>query len=184
MEKSRTKSRGLFICNGLDAASGLAPATGWDWPLRFPKFSHTASEGGKAMAASAVGQRGGAWAMWRNRPRPQRSRVGGYAGYFGLLTLLFIQPLTRLALYAAHSDLHSHILLVPFIAGYLLYIQRGRPFAADRSSIAGTVTVGGIGFVASAAGIYWRGDLSINDQATLKGRVALTGDSLPFCQIS
>ena len=119
------------------------------------------------MAASDVGQRGGAWATWRDLPRPQRLRVGGCAGYFVLLTLLFTQPLTRLMLYAAQSDLHSHILLVPFITGYLLYIQRRRLSAAYRSSIAGTLTVGGIGIAALAAGIVWRGSLSINDDLAL-----------------
>ena len=87
--------------------------------------------------------------------------------FLTLLTLLFIQPLTRLMLYAAQSDLHSHILLVPFISGYLLYIQRGRLSAAYRSSIAGTVTLGGIGIAALAAGIGWRGSLSINDGLAL-----------------
>ena len=66
------------------------------------------------------------------------------AGCLALLTLLFIQPLTRLILYASQSDLHSHILLVPFISGYLLHIWRGR-LTAYHSSIAGTVAVGGIG---------------------------------------
>lgn len=119
------------------------------------------------MAASAVRQRGAAWAAWRDLPRPQRSRVGRCSGYFVLLTLLFIQPLTRLMLYAAQSDLHSHILLVPFIAGYLLYLQRGRLTAAYRSSIAGTATAGGIGIAALAAGIGWRGSLSVNDGLAL-----------------
>ena len=82
------------------------------------------------MAAPAVGQCGGAWSRWRDLSSLQRLRVGGYAGYLGLLTLLFIQPLTRLMLYAAQSDLHSHILLVPFITGYLLYLHRGRRSAA------------------------------------------------------
>src|SRR5450759_631328 len=109
----------------------------------------------------------GAWAAWRDLPRPQRSRVGGYAGYFVLLTLLFLQPLTRLMSYAARSDLHSHILLVPLITGYLLYIQRGRPSVAYSSSIAGTVTLGGIGIAALAAGVEWRGSLSINDGLAL-----------------
>src|ERR1035438_3520773 len=109
----------------------------------------------------------GAWATWRDLPRPQRSRVGGCAGYFVLLTLLFLQPLTRLIQYAAHSDLHSHILLVPLITVYLLYIQRGQLSSAYRSSIAGTVTVGGIGVAALAAGIAWRGSLSINDGLAL-----------------
>jgi exosortase C (VPDSG-CTERM-specific) len=93
--------------------------------------------------------------------------VGGCIGYLVLLTLAFIQPLTRLALYAARSDLNSHILLVPFIAGYLLYIQRGRVPVAYRSSIAGTVTAGGIGFALLALGIAWRGSLSVNDGLSL-----------------
>ena len=121
----------------------------------------------EAMATSAVGRRGGAWAMWRDLPGPQRSRVGGYAGFLVLLTLLFIRPLTKLMLYAAHSSLHSHILLVPFISAYLLYIERQRPSTAYRSSIAGTVILGGIGIVALAAGVGWRGSLSVNDGLAL-----------------
>ena len=93
--------------------------------------------------------------------------MGGCAGYLVLLTLAFVQPLTKLAQYAAQSELNSHILLVPFIAGYLLYIQRVRIKAAFRSSIAGTVTAGGIGFAALAAGIVWRANLSVNDGLAL-----------------
>jgi len=126
-----------------------------------------ASKEGEAVAVSSIGWRGGTWATWRGLPRPQRSRVGGLAGYLVLLTLLFIQPLTRLMLYAGRTDLHSHILLVPLISGYLLYLQRGRRWAVYRSSIAGTVTVGGIGIAALAAGFEWRGSLSANDGLAL-----------------
>jgi exosortase C (VPDSG-CTERM-specific) len=94
-------------------------------------------------------------------------RIGGWAGHFVLLTLLFIQPLTMLMLYAAQSELHSHILLVPFISVYLLYIGRGRHMTAYRSSIAGTVTLTGIGIAALAAGIEWRASLSVNDELAL-----------------
>ena len=119
------------------------------------------------MATTAVGQRGGVWARWRDLPRPQRLRVGGCTAYLLLLTLLFLQPLIRLAVYAAQSDLDSYILMVPFISGYLLYIERGRCPAMYRSSIAGTVATGGIGIAALAAGIGWRGSLSINDGLAL-----------------
>ena len=119
------------------------------------------------MATTAVGQRGGVWARWRDLPRPQRLRVGGCAAYLLLLTLLFLQPLIRLTVYAAQSDLDSYILAVPFISGYLLYIERGRYPAMYRSSIAGTVAMGGIGIAAVAAGIGWRGSLSINDGLAL-----------------
>ena len=56
---------------------------------------------------------------------------------------------------------------MPFISGYLLYIERGRRSAMYRSSIAGTVAMGGIGIAALAAGIGWRGSLSINDGLAL-----------------
>ena len=87
--------------------------------------------------------------------------------YIVLLTLLFILPLSRLMLYAAHSDLHSHILLVPFIAGYLLYSQRGSLPVPGSRSIGGTLLLGGIGFAALAAGIGWRESLSVNDHLAL-----------------
>jgi exosortase C (VPDSG-CTERM-specific) len=120
----------------------------------------------EAITASDAGQLG-VWATWRSLPPSVRRRVGGCACYLGLLTLLFIQPLTKLMLYAAQSDLHSHILLVPFIFGYLLYNQRRRLPAAYRSSIPGTVTVGAIGIAALAAVTEWHGRLSLNDGLAL-----------------
>ena len=126
-----------------------------------------ASIKGDTTAASVAGGCGSVWAKWRNLPHSQRSRVGGCAGFVVFLTLLCIQPLTRLILYAARSDLHSHIVLVPFITAYLLYLQRGRPSPAYRTSIGGTVIVGGIGIAAVAAVIEWRNSLSINDGLAL-----------------
>jgi len=119
------------------------------------------------VATPVVGGRRDAWAAWRNLPRPQRWRVGGFAGYLVLLTLLFIEPLTRLVLYAAQKDLHSHIILVPFITAYLLYIKRRELSADYRRSTAGTVTLAGIGMAALAGGIGWRQSLSLNDELAL-----------------
>jgi exosortase C (VPDSG-CTERM-specific) len=119
------------------------------------------------MATSAVRQRSSAGAKLRDLLPLWRSRVGGFAGFLVLLTLLFIQPLTRLMLYAAGSSLYSYIVLVPFITGYLLYLRRGRALVPYCTSIAGTVTVGGIGIAALAARIAWRGGLSINDGLAL-----------------
>jgi len=41
-----------------------------------------------------------------------------------LLLVAFGRPLFGLANYAAHSSLHSYILLIPFVFGYLLYLRR------------------------------------------------------------
>jgi exosortase C (VPDSG-CTERM-specific) len=84
-----------------------------------------------------------------------------------MLTLLFIQPLTRLMLYAAHSDLHSHILLVPFITGYLLFVNRRSLPCPWRPSMAGALALGLIGFAALAVGIWGRQGLSANDHLAL-----------------
>jgi exosortase C (VPDSG-CTERM-specific) len=109
----------------------------------------------------------GTLVTWRCLPRGERLRVGGCGGYLVLLLLLFAQSLTKLMLYAARSDLYSYILLVPFISGYLLYMNRSRSSATYRTSIAGTMTVAAIAIAALAAGIVWKGNLSINDEFSL-----------------
>ena len=114
-----------------------------------------------------AGQRGGVWATWRDLSRPQRSRLGACACYLIALTLLFIEPLIRLMLYAAKNDLHSHIVLIPFVTGWLLYLQRSRLSGPYRSSIAGVFVVGGIAIAAFTAGIIWRPSLSTNDELAL-----------------
>ncbi len=125
------------------------------------------SEGGDAEATERAGWWSRAWVGWRGLPYTQRLRVAGCLGYLVSLTLLFIQPLARLMVYAARHDLHSHILLVPLVSGYLLYIRRKRFSVACRSSAAGTVTTGGLGAAAMAAALRWRGSLSPNDELAL-----------------
>jgi exosortase C (VPDSG-CTERM-specific) len=83
------------------------------------------------------------------------------------LTLLFLKPLCRLAIHAARNDLHSHIILVPFITAYLLYLQRGRLRSVYRTSIRGTVTMAAFGIAAMAAAINWNRTLSLNDGLAL-----------------
>jgi exosortase C (VPDSG-CTERM-specific) len=72
-----------------------------------------------------------------------------------LLLAAFGQPLLALANYAAHSALHSHILLIPFVSAYLLYIRRDqlpRKYVADLPL--------GMVFLAGGLGVflftYWR----------------------------
>jgi exosortase C (VPDSG-CTERM-specific) len=128
----------------------------------------------EAVGRVATSQRSGTLVWWRDLPRPQRVRIGGWVAYLVLLTLLFIQPLTRLMLYAAHSYFYSYILLVPPVAGYLLYIQRRPRPAVYRTSIAGTATMGVIGIAALAAGIAWHGSLSVNDHLSLMALAFVT----------
>lgn len=56
------------------------------------------------------------------------------ACYVILLLAAFGQPLLALANYAAHSSLHSYILLIPFVCAYLLYLRRDqlpKEYSAD-----------------------------------------------------
>lgn len=114
--------------------------------------------------AVIAGPRGSGWASWRDL---QRMRVGGCVGYLILLMLLFFQPLSRLMLYAAQNNLNSHILLIPLISGYMLYIERRRLPTRFQKSTGGTVVMGVVGFAAVAAAIGWGGNLSFNDALAL-----------------
>ncbi len=50
-----------------------------------------------------------------------RLRISGL--YLLLLAMVFSPALWMLAAHAMQEDLHSHVLLIPFICGYLLYIR-------------------------------------------------------------
>ena len=84
-----------------------------------------------------------------------------------VLALLFVQPLARLAIHASSSDLHSHILLVPFVSGYLLFSRRGVLPAPGHPSPRGALVLGGVGIAALALGLAWRGSVSVNDHLAL-----------------
>jgi exosortase C (VPDSG-CTERM-specific) len=93
-------------------------------------------------------------------------RIAGCVGYALVVTALFGPWLVRLFAHAVQSDLHSHIPLVPIVAGYLLYLQSQKPVPSP-SSIVGAVTLAGIGLAALTAAIYWRASLSINDHLAM-----------------
>ena len=101
--------------------------------------------------------------VWRDWPSLERLRTGRWVAWIVVVTVAFVQPLTRLMLHAAQSELHSYIPLMPLVAGYLLYIQR-RPRGTEYgSSVGGTVILGGIGVAALAAAVGLRESLSVND---------------------
>jgi exosortase C (VPDSG-CTERM-specific) len=58
---------------------------------------------------------------------PRDLRLRGPMGFliFGIfLVAAFSKPLFSLAVYVAGEELHSHILLIPFVSAYLIYIRR------------------------------------------------------------
>ena len=108
------------------------------------------SEAEESVARSVIGQRPREWTTWQDSRDPRRRRIIGLAGYVGLVSVLFVQTLTRLLGLALDNDLHSYIPIVPVISGYLLYI-RPRTNVPYSSSVGATIGVAGAGFAALGA---------------------------------
>jgi exosortase C (VPDSG-CTERM-specific) len=73
-----------------------------------------------------------------------------------LLTVAFSQSLAALARHAAETDLHSHILLIPFISAYLLFIGRAqlpKEYAFSLGWIA-LLLLGGIAALLGGIGLF------------------------------
>jgi exosortase C (VPDSG-CTERM-specific) len=101
--------------------------------------------------------------------RPDR-RVFWFIGFVGLLAIVFIKPLAGLAVHAAHSDLYSHILLVPLISMYLIYSRRDtlpKGFASGSAWALVLLFVGTAAAVAALPFTIWGRGLSPNDYLAL-----------------
>src|SRR5262245_6344092 len=57
-------------------------------------------------------------------PSGSRRRLWAFAGFAVRLALVFLRPLAGLVVYAADSKLNSHVILIPFVSIYLVYINR------------------------------------------------------------
>jgi len=67
-----------------------------------------------------------AWFLWVSERAPH-----SYALIFWLLSLvLFAKPLSSLASLSFHDELASHVLLIPLISAFLIYLERKRIFRA------------------------------------------------------
>ena len=58
-----------------------------------------------------------------DRSKGRSWRIAGIA-YLSLLIAFFFPTLVSLVIHVASSELHSYVLLIPFIAGYLIFIKR------------------------------------------------------------
>jgi exosortase C (VPDSG-CTERM-specific) len=99
--------------------------------------------------------------------------------YGGILALLFSKTLVSFAGYVYGTDLHSHILLVPFVCGYLLSIRRSSLPRELQSSPWWAAGLAVIGLAAAAVNAFiqnGRTQWSANDHFALVmfGFVCLT----------
>ena len=97
-------------------------------------------------------------------------RVIAYGSFAVALVLSFAQPLYALAVHAAGSDLHSHILLVPLISAYVLRLNSRRLPGEYKSSLGFASIPFFAGVAALASALRWAGvtpPLSHNDYLAL-----------------
>ena len=82
-------------------------------------------------------------------------RLISFLAFAAVLTAAFSLPLVSLAKHAATADLHSHIVLIPFISAYLLFIRR-KIFPENMSSPGWTVLllIAGIAALLAATGVH------------------------------
>jgi exosortase C (VPDSG-CTERM-specific) len=102
--------------------------------------------------------------------QPSRFSYISYLAFIAGLIIVFALPLSWLVAHVAHSNLHSHVLLIPFVSLYLIYIQR-RQLPLRYVSAPGWTTFFGIIGVACLA-VAWRlrvlpGAVSYNDDLAL-----------------
>lgn len=134
-------------------------------PYPVPPPVTPASPTGKPPAASS---RVRLKEAWRQLPQAQRIRLTWALGVLGALTLLFAKPLYELMVYASGTDLHSHIVLIPVVAGYLLSLRWSGLPAEYRTSpgwaVVPLVLAGGA--LALVSGLFpgGGGELSQNDR--------------------
>jgi exosortase C (VPDSG-CTERM-specific) len=76
-------------------------------------------------------------------------RLLGFAGFCLLLTLAFFGPLQALVRYALKEELHSHVLLIPFVSVYLAWQATGT-LSGERK----TSPVGGVILVLLAVAVF------------------------------
>src|SRR5438552_12425429 len=94
------------------------------------------------------------------------SRFVGWCIYLVILCGAFALPLREFVTYARHSDVHSYVLLIPFVTAYLIYI-RWQQLSRELSSSWGyALLLATVGIGALLASLHFA-ELGQNDYMTL-----------------
>jgi exosortase C (VPDSG-CTERM-specific) len=126
--------------------------------------------GEEKSGASANGASAASAARTPTRQSRLPRRFLAFLLFIAGLIAAFARPLASLAIHAAGSELHSHILLIPFVAAYLIYIRRKQlPKKYDSSTGWATVPVlvGLAALIAAWATGFFGRPLSHNDYLAL-----------------
>ncbi|HXG48655.1 MAG TPA: exosortase/archaeosortase family protein [Methylomirabilota bacterium] len=76
----------------------------------------------------------GAGTGWLPRDPALLRRCAGFVVFLAVVTLIFGRPLVELVRYALGTDLYSHIVLIPLMSLYLLWVRRSEPQPRAESS--------------------------------------------------
>lgn len=112
--------------------------------------------------------RAGVGLSWSDR------RLVVYCGCVVVLCLVCLRPLSAFARYAFDEELHSHILLIPFVAAYLVNLKRPDLASVGRGSALGSLSLG-VSFAIAAVGFLvfpqwlWRDQLGQDDRMVFTG---------------
>lgn len=84
-------------------------------------------------------------------PDQTRLRIWLFVVAGAILVLAFLGSLADLVRFSLHNELFSHIVLIPFVTGYLIWIKRGSSEFAGRPNrwLGGGLLIAGVGVLAS-----------------------------------
>ena len=117
-------------------------------------------------ATSAAPPSASCWARLKEGWRQLAMALGA----LGVLTLLLAGPLHELMRYASGTDLHSHVVLIPVVAGYLLGLRRGslpREYRTSCGLALVALEVAAVGLALVLDRVPEVGALSVNDHLIL-----------------
>ncbi len=93
-------------------------------------------------------------------------RFAGWCIYLVILCGAFALPLREFIAYARHSEVHSYVLLIPFVTAYLIYLRWNSLSHELSSSLGFALLLAAAGIGALLASQHF-GDLGQNDYMTL-----------------
>jgi len=96
-------------------------------------------------------------------PKAMRQRSVLFAIFLAALLLLFFSHLHQLILFSFSQQHYSHIVLIPFVAMYLLYIDRGSIFSRVHYSTGTGIILVMVGILTYLVTLSWGQQLNQND---------------------
>src|SRR5262249_46374828 len=99
----------------------------------------------------------------------QRWRSWGGLCFAIVLLVVYARPLVTLFIYVAGSHLHSYVLLIPFVSGYLLYLRRNelpKQYGTDLP-LAVICLAAGLGLLVFAHSLNLAGGAPVNNDGVV-----------------